>query len=754
MPNQEFVQGNNTITIDIVDRAGTVVGPGPIVTCLDITFDSLLSQPGTFTARFPANDPMLALVQLKKHFLYVYLHGEPAFYGMAETSRNEIDANGEHILVLGGRDQLGELSEHVLVNVILDDESAPAFNAPYRIMLHSLSSPPLMFWGFSGQEQTETGVYTQFVGENILSALTRIAEHIGESFRLNSARVMAWIGTTPDDSGVRAIGGAGDSVEAETNPFVCFIQNLTERRDASRMISTIYPTGSGIGETYLDLNGTSRTAPAGFTLDEANNAIISDDAVTYLGKAIGRRVNFKDIRPLFNTDADMISAKDYLFDAGLAFLKRNDSVDDVVEYDLDVVGFPRRYVKVGDAITVEYYDESYSLSEAMTLMGIRTAVSRDGTISDSLTVKRDNQWGLAESSRLVAQIEEGEIFAAHPQIDANSYWENFNELVGDHQTDHIAELPFFLSEEVATIRQVLFTYKVDRPLVATKSYAYASANTAQNAAGNTGDTAATIDGTAATVNGTAATIDGADVTISNAGVTINTTGSTDVGTTTAPTIATRSDSSGTTAETVYSDTNYNDIGEATHGPINWAPDPSIHHHDVDHHVHDISTHQHVYSHDHPVSAEHGHTAVDHYHTAISHSHTSPSHSHTSPSHAHTSPVHSHSSPQHVHAAPALTESFALVRVPALTSYVMADLEYRVNGGAWAALDSGIPVAGGYYQADITAAVQNPNGMRRPIQEYNLIEVRCTTAAANTGKSAMIRAKVGIRSTIQSIVQYS
>ena len=48
-----FIEGGNRITVDIIDRVGTAIGPGPIMSCLGLTCDTLLSQAGTWEARFP-----------------------------------------------------------------------------------------------------------------------------------------------------------------------------------------------------------------------------------------------------------------------------------------------------------------------------------------------------------------------------------------------------------------------------------------------------------------------------------------------------------------------------------------------------------------------------------------------------------------------------------------------------------------------------------------------------------------------------
>src|SRR5690606_12996330 len=85
-------------------------------------------------------------------------------------------------------------------------------------------------------------------------------------------------------------------------------------------------------------------------------------------------------------------------------------------------------------------------------------------------------------------------------------------------------------------------------------------------------------------------------------------------------------------------------------------------------------HQHDLNHYHQISHTHGDIELPQHVHGVQHTHTVPAHEHDL--------THDHSSPQHVHPLPELTESFGLERVAALDSYVMADLEYSVNGGSW------------------------------------------------------------------------
>jgi hypothetical protein len=866
MPSLEYIAGDNVIMIDIRDRYQNIVGPGPIMTCLGFSCDTLLSQPGVFTARFPANDERLQLLQLKKHFLDFYVNGELVFYGIAETSNHQIGNDGERTLVISGRDTLAELDETTLDFLYYWDIGQPFYNAPFYVIqsyndTNGYDPHDITSWYLTKEVSsdeawpiTETLVYGAFAGEPALSGLTRIAEHIGEAFRLarpgevrpkdqgdsNFRRHVEWLGTRRTSSGVRAIQSAGDAITAEDNPLICFIQNVSSNRNTTRMMTQIHPYGSGIGETRLDLSGTSRVAPEGFTFNEFSNYISSDSAIGYIGKTIKRHVNFKDIRPLFNTDADVRFAKDYLFDAALAYLQRNDDIDDNLEYDLQVIALPRT-VKVGMTIRVQYQDELYDLDEDFVILGIRVEVASQGEISYRLTVAKTNQWRLQDTSPIASRMEEGEIFAAHPQIDANSYWMVFKEEVSDRTTLPVTEFPFYLSAEVVTVRQVLFRYQVSPMLIGVKNYAYAEPDTYSNVASDTIDiyppttkgsnTTASASTTTNTVTASPTHTGAVDPVNPTEGVSIQHTGAVDpadptqgvnaaqaltgavsplvetdavqVGTLTdydqgltieLTTTAATFDLSGTQLSgpidvglpQIYTKTNYGNWGEITQ--LAWHNATTQHQHQIQEHQHEFN-HYHIFPQNFVLSSsdEHTHPFTNHKHTyphshkmphthlmphnhKMPHSHLMPHthnmpHSHLMP-HTHAMPhvhniphnhnmEHVHGLPQHVHPLPALIETFSVDHVPATASYTIFDLEYRVNGNDWEPLISGIPVAGGYTEVDITSTIQDDTGLLRPRQEYNLIEVRrMLNAPLPAGKTAQIRAQLGIRTTIQSIVRYS
>lgn len=83
-------------------------------------------------------------------------------------------------------------------------------------------------------------------------------------------------------------------------------------------------------------------------------------------------------------------------------------------------------------------------------------------------------------------------------------------------------------------------------------------------------------------------------------------------------------------------------------------------------------------------------------------------------------------------------------------YQPTDLEYSVNGGAWAAIGAGQAISGasGWYGLDITAALIDAD-TKRPAAMVNSIAFR-VASASETGSHAQITVQIERRTTIQSI----
>lgn len=111
------------------------------------------------------------------------------------------------------------------------------------------------------------------------------------------------------------------------------------------------------------------------------------------------------------------------------------------------------------------------------------------------------------------------------------------------------------------------------------------------------------------------------------------------------------------------------------------------------------------------------------------------------------PPHSHP----VDISGAITNSFGIFRASSGDTFGIDDLEYAVNGGAWADLNTATAAGAGYYKLDLTALLMDAT-TRRPLQETNELEIRRKAAGA-TGKTGMLDVMLNILSEVQAI-EYS
>ena len=80
---------------------------------------------------------------------------------------------------------------------------------------------------------------------------------------------------------------------------------------------------------------------------------------------------------------------------------------------------------------------------------------------------------------------------------------------------------------------------------------------------------------------------------------------------------------------------------------------------------------------------------------------------------------------------AIGVAYGVYRAPTARTYLISDLEYRINGGvagAWIDLDTATDVGSDYYELDITSSIQDEDTFQ-PLQENNLIEIRRKSSVA-------------------------
>lgn len=270
---------------------------------------------------------------------------------------------------------------------------------------------------------TTNGTFAVFAGETVLAALVKVAEWARERFRRGSGRVVQWLRDDEPASGVRAVWRV-DAVAAEGAAEICVITALSEQRDTYGLISRVIPSGAGNSSTAVTLADTSKSAPAGYTLDTASNFIKRDDleAGTHpdfsgLSLRIERVVPFPEIRPADGSSARDVAASDQLFTAALNYLQQHDELHKF--YRLTVSGLKERlrcgetirvvYRKVVDGVTLVDIDAELLILEA------RIRIDGTGMYTTALDVATVDRRPLDDGALLARKIEQAGAYRAHAQ---------------------------------------------------------------------------------------------------------------------------------------------------------------------------------------------------------------------------------------------------------------------------------------------------------------------------------------------------
>jgi hypothetical protein len=670
---------------------------------MSLDYGYRLSESGDFSALLALSDPRASLVIPKGVVLAFYSDEEFLFRGIVEHTAKSVDSAGTLRLQVRGRDLTGELAEAPVGNLNLTDVDFNPWdgvtNAP-QLILDAANTFNGTTWTLDtteGHSTTATRVYGQYSGESALAALVMAAQKIGEHWRIatDGTRAIVWLRTDTANHYLRAIPTAGEPVQAEGNPNICFIQGFGEEVDAYRLITRIYPYGAGDGEMRLTLQPCTRVAPSGFTLDTAANFIESDDAATAIGKSIGIHVRFQDIRPISNTSADMTSAANQLYDAALAYLQRHDFAADLRTYKLSVIALPRT-AAVGHIVTVEYQDQGYVVDgEEMVIIAIRNRIDSSGARSSELTVSGVARWMEDGNREIISSMEQGKLFTSHPQRGPNSYVTNYQRFVWNNGVNaEIAQIRFRFGPEVAQLNQVAFDFGTDD---GTRMLPLES-------------TVRSVGGTSATTGGGSAHSHTVTIAAHDHDVEIQPHDH-DIPDHQHSTTVAGSSGGGTALALSEPGGGLGFMGKSTAGDVvvNTNPDSGA-----------------------TTSDDGGYAVV------------------TSDSGGATTPT-SSSDTAHTHSVTAAVSTiYGVYRESTSLTFNITDLDYRVNGGAWADLNSNAEEIGSdWFRLDITEVLYDENFV--PLLSVNVLEFRRKTAGSFGSRvSCMIDGQLLVRNVIQSI----
>ncbi len=443
--------------IDVSDGNLNRIGDGPIASATRWRSTTRMDRSGDFVCTIPAGDPKAALIERKRIVTcYALLNGVRTALGggIIDSIDTRPGQDGNVLLEIAGADLLRELVYRSVGLLEIANSSGAGLSHAAAVAAVQAFAPA--GWTFvPAVNPAHNAIYARFAGESVLAACVRVATASGCHFYLSGERQITFVSTW-SASGIRAI--APQTTTELVNPATCYIADLSRKEDSYDLITRIYPFGAGQGRARLTLAATTKTAPSGYTLNKASNYIEHSASTTSFGR-IERWVEFKEIAPISNTTADVRAAADALFDASVDYLQRR--ISPASFYRLRLAQCNQRlypmqtirtiYRNVVDGRTILNIDQALIILEAT------TEISADGLRTTDLTVATTDRWPENDASALVSDVAQGNVFQAHPQLNANSYVTGYTKSLESGQN---AFFRFRFGAEVTQLQQVLFEFQV------------------------------------------------------------------------------------------------------------------------------------------------------------------------------------------------------------------------------------------------------------------------------------------------------
>lgn len=484
--------------VDIENVSGARLGAGPLRAQGWRHIDRL-SACGEFEFRVGAGDPNISALSEKRVAVcrYITSTGTVAEFGrgIIDNIERSVDESGALWLVARGNDIARELSYRSVGALDLAGIGAAGVDdAPEQIMAFAPAG-----WSISGGE-TETNVYAGFDGESVLAALSKVGEHIGEHWRTGSGRVITWLGPASGfaASGVRAVQQVNAPVEYELANGIAVLLAINEVSDAADLLTRVIPRGSGNGSAIVTLAAATASAPTGYTLNKPGNYVRRDDSETEYGR-IERALDYKEIGPISNTDADVQAASNALLQAGVEHLRRYG----VPQKFYDVKLHTKTILQPGTTLRVVARTlvdgvVQYDLDGVFNILEVTREIDAQGATTSAVTISSIDRLPQSDTEYLAGQMSQAQVLAAHQQLAASTNTVPYRD---EMDNSHGASLRFWLGDEYTSVQRALLRFRI-QPLRSTvKSVAGQSTTTASGGGSTSGAGGASTETSAGSAHG-------------------------------------------------------------------------------------------------------------------------------------------------------------------------------------------------------------------------------------------------------------
>lgn len=654
--------------VDIENASGARLGHGPL-RASNWTQTEPLSASGRFSFSVSITDPNLDALLEKRIAIckYINQHGALLTFGggVIDKITRVIAQDGSIAIKVEGNDLTRELTYRSVGTLDLSGVAgAGVSDAPRQIMALAPST-----WSLTNG-YTLQAVYAGFDGETVLNALSRVGEHIGEHWRLDATRTIAWLGpaTSFAASGVRAVQHANQPVSVETSEVIALITGIEEVSDAADLISRVLPRGSGNGGAVLTLSAVTEAAPAGYTLNVPANYVMRNDTEATFDR-IERVLDFKEIGPLSNTTPDVQAAANMLMQASVEHLRRYGAPQKFYQVSLANVS---ALLKPGTTIRVVYRKlvdnvVLYDLDDVFNVIEVEKEISPEGIHTSSITISTIDRLPQSDADYLARQSMQSKVLAAHQQLGVSVDTLTFRDEMDDGSG---ASFRFWIGDEYTSLQRCVLRFRV-QPLRSTvKSVAGISVTTNAGGASTSGSGGATTSGS------------GGATTSGSGGGGSPTSGSSSAG--------------HTHTSNLQNSTSGNAVTYGS-GNLNVSGGGAI--------ISNSSTADHT----------HSVTISDHSHSIDSHTHDIDSHTHTTPDHTHL-------------LEPEILMVYGLFEESPANTLELANLIIKLNYGS-DLLANVLDIGNGWYELDLTEEITDE--VFRPLQTNN--EIAITTVIAKTAR---------------------
>jgi hypothetical protein len=399
--------GQSDFTIDVLNETGVKVGQGPITSATSLSTREKLDSMGELNFSFPAADPRGGLVEAGRRYdvydrgvwLGRYIHSEVKFSG-SNTNNGSFAVKAYSVL-----SELGNVS--VKFRRKYDNE-------PVSDIIDDLVS---LVAGWAATVDGGLGNETiTYEGESVLAAIEMLRARLGLHYRLDTStpgQKIIEFGAFGANSGWRATKLEGQ-VQPEFNQTngIAIIDRFSLAEDAKEIYNRVIPVGSGQGVSQLTIeNATSGTytVQSGLNQDGSSYFYIEDATSVAQYGAVERILNLSNIRPITNSDVDILNAKNALKVAGESFINRN--LSPRVTYNVTLLTLGES-VQVGDTIRVVYRGlvDGYKfvdLDADLNILGInKRRTSSRGTKAITITVSESDVRQSSDQALLINVVKD------------------------------------------------------------------------------------------------------------------------------------------------------------------------------------------------------------------------------------------------------------------------------------------------------------------------------------------------------------